>query len=677
MRHFISFQKKKALYLDPGAANNEALAHELNHELMAVGYVLTREAFERVASQSTDELELLHRELTAGLRRVVGGGGHEPIYRNFPQSVLALGYTEFVLNALIHYWSLGRWRPEDAGAIERELRLEPVNFKPVGLLNETAFNRIFTDLLYSEVSLSGFDKECVDWYLDHDGKLDFGRIRFKETAAYVGQRLLANAKGPLPIRSATTLLRIWSAHSGGDEGLKANTHFHNPSTRERMVLMATLEQCTDLEDSFKTHRGKWLRLLFYLHPMTADHAARYPKLASFAKRLRNEPKTLQTYNARVEALLEAKSPELFALLAERPGVYMRRLDHLVRVFGIEAVGPWLDLQPSFSQLVTVFSHFVGRDQASAGRAAVLAGQGKSELVTYGALEPLPSKLVERITKLVMTRLKTFTVDELAGPVFIDPSLYYTPLAINNRASSLSLDGKAIGATERYTEQATLRLYVHWKGRTDIDLSAFMISRKNEVVKVGWNASHVAGDFVVYSGDNTGLADKNAEYIDINTSKVPAEVEWIVVEARIFRGPSSFAGYEGDVHMGWMSRRHPEANKHWLPETLAHARVMTNEGSVAYLMAYHPSSKSIVHLDMSMGSERVSTAADAIRMRLFLERIARVKSDHKPTWDQLNQGHILELLAGKVVADERRAEIVFGPQTTAEQVSALMVRAQQR
>ena len=130
-------------------------------------------------------------------------------------------------------------------------------------------------------------------------------------------------------------------------------------------------------------------------------------------------------------------------------------------------------------------------------------------------------------------------------------------------------------------------------------------------------------------------------------------------------------------MGWMSRRHPEANKLWLPETLAHARVLTNEGSVAYLMAYHPWSQSIVHLDMSMGAERVSTAADAIRMRLFLERIASVKSDHSPSWERLNQGHILELLAGRVVRDEPRAEVVFGPQTTAEEVSALMVRAERR
>ena len=677
MRHFISFQKKKALFLEPGEAHNEALAHQLNHELMAVGYMLDEATFEQVAAQDRATLEALHRDLIAGIGRVVGTDGHEPIYRNFPQSVLALSYEQFVVNALVHYWTGGQWRPQDAEAMERELKVEPVDFKAVGLLSETAFNRIFTDLLYSEVSLSGFDKECVDWYLDQGGALEFGRVRFEETASYVGQRLLASATGALPIRRATTLLRIWAAHSGGDEGLEANTRFRNPSAPQRAVLMATLERCGDLEDSFKTYRGKWLRLLFFLHPMTPAHAARYPKLAELTDRLRNQPKTLQTFNARIEALIEAKDPELFTLLAKRPGAYMRRLDHLVRTFGIEAFEPWLALEPSFAQLVTVYGHFMGRDQARAGRAAVLAGQDKSELVTYKALEPLSSALVESITRRVLAQLRSFGVDELVGPAAIDHGLYFTPLATNNRASSLALDAKVIGTTERYPEQATLRMYVHWSGRSDIDLSAFMISTTNEVVKVGWNTRHLAGDYVVYSGDNTGLADKNAEYIDVNTTKLPASVEWIILEARIYRGPKSFAGYEGKVHIGWMSREFPEANTHWLPDTLEHAQVLTNTAKVAYLMAYHPRSQSIVYLDMSMGAAQVSTAQDAIRMRVFLEQIASVESEHSRGWERLNQGHILELLAGTVAEPGEHAEVHFGPETTAEQVSALMARAVRR
>jgi len=673
MRHFISFQKKKALYVQPGDADNTALAHELNHELMAVGYVLGKDAFDAVASLETEALCEVYRDLMEGIGRVVGDTGYEPIYRNFPQSVLAMQYEEFAFNALLHYWSCGTWRPEDAEHIRREFRLEAADYTPVGLLTKTKFDRIFHDLLYGQVSLSAFDKTCVDWYVDNGGPFDFSRIAFKETASYVGQRLLKSGADTLPVRRATTVLRIWSAYSGGDEGLKENTRFKNPTQRQRALLMRTLEQCTDLEDSFKSQRERWLRMLFLLHPNTAKHRERYPRLADHADRLRNRPKTLRTFNARVEMAIARKDPAVFELLARRRGAFMRRLDHLVRTFGVEAFEYWLQLEPQFAQLVTAYNHFSRRAEAHGSRGAVLASASRSEFVTYKALDPLPEPLVEHITTQLMARLRRFEVGELGGAVFVNPGLYYTPLATNTRASTLALDGnRAIGTSQRYTDGATLRLYVHWEGKSDIDLSGFSISRHNEVLKVGWNAAHRAANYIVYSGDNTGLSEKNAEYIDINTGLVPDSIEWIIVEARIFRGPESFAGYAGTAHMGWMSRAHPQAGQHWKPKTLEHAMVLSSDAKVAYLMAYHPRSKNIVFLDMSMGDARVSTPQDALVMRAFLERFVTVDEDRDEVpWDTLNQGHILELLAPALAPDAASAEIVFDEHTTAEQVGRLM------
>lgn len=661
MRHFIAFQKKKALYLQPGAATNEELAHALNHELMAVGFVLSQPAFALVGEQ----------------------GGYEPIYRGFPQSVLALSYREFLLNAIVHYWTGGAWRPEDADYLQREFGREPVSYREIGVLTESRFQQIFTDLLYSDISLSAFDKTCIDWYIEQGGAFDFARITFKETAAYVGQRLLAAELDRLPTRSATTVLRIWSAWSGGDEGLTANTRYKSPSVAHRRLLLATLDRCVDLEDSFKTHRERWLRLLFYLHPLAPAARQAYPTLGEYADRLRNHPATLRTWNSRVELAIAAKSPELFGLLAARPGAFMRRLDHLVRLFGIEAFLQWLALGPRFDQLVTVYNHFYGRAQDQGARGAVLASQAKSELVTYAAVAPLPAALVESIVARLLERLRNFTVAELQGPAYIDPGLYHTPLATNNRASSLTLDGKALGTTEVYAAQQTLRVYVHWEGPSDIDLSGFTISRANEVQKIGWNGAHRAGDYIVYSGDNTGLAAKNAEYLDINTAELPEDIDWIIVEARIFRGPPSFAGYEGKVHMGWMSRAAPRANKQWLPKTLERATVLRNEGTVAYLLAYHRASKRIVYLDMSMGSSAVSTAHDAIRMRGFLRGFVSFNEGDGGdggdghSWARLNQGHVLELLAPARAPTPVGAEFLFNEDTTAEQVSRLMKLAEPR
>ena len=95
MRHFLSFQKRKGLYIPKGTESNESLVHQINHELMKYGYVISKNLFDRLSTQNTDYLESLYNDLLTGIRKVTGGGGYEPIYRNFPQSVLELSYTEF------------------------------------------------------------------------------------------------------------------------------------------------------------------------------------------------------------------------------------------------------------------------------------------------------------------------------------------------------------------------------------------------------------------------------------------------------------------------------------------------------------------------------------------------------------------------------------------------------
>ena len=669
MRHFLSFQKRKGLYIPKGTESNESLVHQINHELMKYGYVISKNLFDRLSTQNTDYLESLYNDLLTGIRKVTGGGGYEPIYRNFPQSVLELSYTEFLINAIGHYWSFGTWRPEDKGYINREFKLETINYKEISLLEENEYNSIFTDLIYSNTSISAFDKKIIDWFLANNYKFNLSNIKFKEILAYVGQRLLDDVNiTTLSIKDATSILRIWSVYSGGDEGLKTNTKFKNPNARQTRVLLNTLNECTNLEESFKVHREKWLRVLFYLNPLTMKNMVKYNNLANYVKRLRNDPKSLKTFNSKVEALLNQKDESVMDLLKGKMGVFTRRLDHLVRLFGASAINIWLENEPNFNQLITAYNHFTERDKLQAGRGAVLASQDKSEVVTYDALEPLDVKLVAEIKDSILSKIQLMTNDTLSdSKVYIDRSLFYRPLGINNRASSLSLDGKGIGTVESIPPSNTIRLYVHWNNRTDIDLSALVITNDNMVAKVGWNGRHMLSTGIIYSGDNTGFSDKNAEYLDIVPSSLPKNIEWIITEARIYSGPRDYSGYNGGARAGWMLRNKPEANNHWLPETLEHSIVLDSKSSTSYLMALHIPTNSLVYLDLAMGNKNISTAEDAIEMRVYLDKFIVSDSD-EIQWDRLNQGHILSLLSKEVVDDVKGADLIFDENTTVEEVS---------
>lgn len=678
MKHFISFQKRKGLAIPMGTSgvDNTELALQINHELMRYGYLVTEKLLNRLSTQDSKFLQVVYNDLISGIRSITGDGGYEPIYRNFPQSVTAISYREFAINAIFHYWSYGNWRPEDVGYLKREFAIEAIKYKEISLIEESEFNSIFTDIIYSNNSISKFDKRIIDWFIDggYAKSFNFSNIGFKETMAYVGKRLVESDLTCLPTKDATAVLRIWSAYSDGDEGLKVNTKFKNPKSKQRALLMTTLDGCYNLEESFKIYREKWLKLLFYLNPSVSKNRLKYPNLEEYTDKLRNTPNVLKTFNSKIEKFLNDKDVLVLALLKTRMGTFTRRLDHTIRLFGLKAFKTWIENNPTTVQMIDAYNHFTDRDKEQAGRSVVLASQSKSEVTTYESLAPLDSKLVATIKEMLLHKLYRLTNSTLSdNKVYIDPLLYYRPLGINNRASSLSLDGKGIGTVESLPKGKVVRLYVHWDGRSDIDLSGLAIYSGNLVEKIGWNGSHHVDEAIVYSGDNTGYAEKNAEYLDIVTHKLSKTLEWIICEARIYSGPNLFSEYHGRVRAGWMLRDNPEQNNHWLPETLEHCIVLNAESKTAFLMAYHVPTNSVVYLDVAMGNSNVSGTEDALKLKMYLDKfIVSIDKEGEICWDKLNQGHLINLLSKNIVKDKKDADIVFDENTTVEEVTKYLV-----
>jgi len=628
MKHFISLIKRQGLNIEAGTSNNEALAHQINHELMNNGFILSKDLFDRLSTLDEVAMTAVYTDIKKGLDHVVGGDGYVPTYKGFPQSVLATYYSTYLINAMAYYWSYGYFLPNEVEGLEKEFGFETAKIKEVRLLENAEFDSIFTDIIYANNSISFFDKVIVDYFISQGATFKFTNIKFKEIAAYVGQRLLTDENVTiLPTKNATDILRIWAAYSGGDEGLKLNTKFKNPTSRQAKVLMRTLENCYNLEDAFKSRREMWLKLLFFLHPMAKKNAKRFNSVSTFTNKLRNTPNELKTFNSRIEELLANEDVAVFEVLKKAPGVFTRRLDHLVRVFGYRAIQEWFTVTPSVKNMITAFNHFTDRDKESAGRGAILADQTQSKVVTYDALAPLDTKIVGSIKESIMDALSNIKGSTLASKkIAIDAPLYYRPLDANNRASNLSLGGVVNGSVEKANVDQTIRLYVHWEGRDDIDLSAMLLTSNNDFIKVGWNGRHSAGTGALYSGDNTGNNAKNAEYIDITPSLLPTGTEWVICDANIYRGKQSYAAYQGSIKAGWMLRDKPEANENWLPKTLAQAQVLSSAGRIAYLMAYHVPTSSIVYLDMAIDASNVTTAADAVKMRIFLDRFVSLNND---------------------------------------------------
>jgi len=674
MKHFITFQKLKSLSIPKGMEANLHLAHAVNHELMNCGYVLSNEAFENLSSLSVESIQEVHTDISKGLRSVMGHQNHyEPIYTNFPKSVIDKDHSTLYLNAILHYWSHGTWRPTDLNTVKEYIGTVHTNYKEVGLLSEKEFQQLFLNILYSGTSISLFDKRCIDWYIDHDGEFDLSKISFQETKAYVGARLMDKKIEWLPTRNATNVLRIWSQYSGGDEGLKTPTRFKNPTVQQREVLLRTLDRCYNLEDSLKNKREQWLRLLHYLHPSTSSNRQTYPTITWFTERLRNNPKELRTINAQIEQGILESDDNVFVVLQRHPGQFMRRLDQLLRTFGESTLEHWWTCNPTFEQLVTIYNHFCKRDKTLNNRTAILANQSKSELVKYASLDPLPSEFVDQICNRLLEQMQLFSHPELIGhTVFLNPNTKFSPLLSNNRASNLSLSDKAIGEMEIIEPNTTLRMFVHWEGYSDIDLSGFTIAEDGTIKKYGWNGLYYSDEnpYIVYSGDNTGFAQYNAEYLDINISDIPEDIEWIITESRIYSGPATFSEYKNNVFMGWSTVETPFATPIWLPQLTEMVHTVSTESNVAILMAFHPKTKRLVHLDISLGMDNISTDSDAQTIVDFLNHRMSVDTNGRPP---LSQWDIIELLADSMVDQVEDATVNLST-ITSEYVHRLMSEA---
>lgn len=669
LRYFSSFAKMQALYIEHDFDNTPQsnLVEALEVALLPFGYTLAMDLRAALTYANEGVVGDVYNEIVGSLTEKLGDGGeYKMIYQSFPEGVRDMSQLDFVLNAIRYYRTNGAYEPKAVEGFKRTYAIELTDNKVIEAIDLPRFNQMFQDIVMSGTSISDFDKRVIDWGINEWGiTFPLYKIRFKETKAYIGKRMLETSS-PLITSSATDILRIYSAWSGGDEGLKENTRFVQPSNSQKAVLRDALEGCNDLEESFKLYREKWLRVLFYLNPF--KYAEDYPTLAKYADLIRNKPKQLRTFASYFDEYVKNKDRGIFVLLAKRRGYFMRSLDHLVRVFGVEAVDRFIETSPSGKQLIEVYNHFEGRGR-DGERTAILASSGASNVVNYKSLAPLDKELVKVIRERLFIEIK-----KKAGadntPVYIDRGLYYTPFARNNRASSFSLGNATTGKTEIASGKC-IRMFVLWEGRNDIDLSGMVMYTNGGVDKIGWNDRHTLSGGITYSGDNTGTQAKNAEYLDIMPEKLAeSNVEWVIVDANVYRGQSYANWNEGIVKAGWMERNNPEVNRTWFPKTVSNYMEIRSNAQNAYLMAFHVPTSSVVYMDVAKaGQSNVTNSADAIKMKTFLENSITLDDGAKEvSYEKINCGQLLNLYFANVVDNKEDAHIVFDDNTPSEEIS---------
>jgi hypothetical protein len=595
----------------------------LGQHLESLGFIPSKALFERLRTLPIEEVTRFYGEVTPILAEMVGAHRQfQPMYPDFPTQVMAASDLELYLNALAHYWGsfvadvtgqpgyiiLPSYPKTDRAPLQEETRL-----KVIDLGSKDDFERIFTGLIGANSSLSERDKSIVAWFVEEYGddllRLMPDTIPQKENLALLAGLLLKRTEPTflLPqLKTATDVLRVAAVMSGGDVSLAAPTKFRKFSRRERRFFLRALEGCNEIIEDMLRWKGYWVRLGEILHP--SEYKDRFPKVHEAFDVIRND-KPFATFNAKVEAGLIGKdiAPTL-KLLSQRPGIFARRLDHLLRLGGgFEAVDSFLLVTDRVATpvLLQVFHHFKTRAEERSLRAFFPKGNVAKVQVQEGALSPLPEDLTSRVAQGIREILvRRFASLPSLGKVRVDESLKSYLVPFSMRSASKSLRTITRGSRIDLPEGNTLRFFLWWKNgedRTDIDLSALFFSAEwKRLGLVSYFNMRESGFNCHHSGDIVDAPEGACEFIDLDRQAMLAKgIRYAVMCLNSFTSqpycnlPECFAG--------WMARVKPQSGEVFEARTVQDKIDLSSDTTVSLPVIIDLAESQVIWADVALRS----------------------------------------------------------------------------
>ena len=444
-------------------------------------------------------------------------------------------------------------------------------------------------LLARPDALSPQDGDDLVTLLDVQSRADLGwlpqEIPGRETKARVLAWLLAD--GPdttvpdAPVLDAvavrldtvTDVLRLLAVRSGGDAGLLEVPRF-GPVARplRRMLLTAVdrLDPATAAEE-MRRRRRLWIHAAERLHPFEQAH--RHPRAALAFAALRGTALggdrlsalvrdtavdltsldasgpavALRNWGGRVErALAGLDVPSAVALLSQRPGELVRRLDHLLRAATADTRDPD-EAERATEAVLRALPHAVTRVAPAVLLSALgeirtrTAGRGPATRVffpkggtarihvTDEQRAPLSTAVVRQVVDMLTGEILRRAASAEAVPLaVVDAALDGLIAPFTQRTASRSLVTLPRGSEIPVPEGRTLRLFLHWmesetSGRVDLDLSLAMYDAAWTYLGTCDYTNLRFADAAVHSGDLTSAPPPlgATEFADLDLERLAA------------------------------------------------------------------------------------------------------------------------------------------------------------
>lgn len=304
-------RKNKVMYFP---AYSSDITDRIRHSELAtllknvegLGYTLSVDLIDELLNVRKEDAFEFYTHLMRDLKALLEKPNYKPMYVNFPAEVMDMSSASLYINALMHYISGDiEQLPEN----ERSTLSDKIELKVINRGTESEFYEIISNLMGAKTSISDQDRAEIRHVLDSKGtdalKLIPNEMPFKENLVFVASYLIEKELAtPSDLkhhfRTATDVLRLITALSGGDVSLAENTKYRSFKRKERRFFLSLLNHTSsNLEEDMVRHAKRWIRIGEILHP--SEYKSRYLRTYIAFNKLRDNEK-IPTFNSEVERL---------------------------------------------------------------------------------------------------------------------------------------------------------------------------------------------------------------------------------------------------------------------------------------------------------------------------------------------------------------------------------------
>lgn len=634
----------KSLSAAAGEKNKQIVA-TMNKNIEVFGYTMSEALFDKLVHMKAKNREVVYDALVNGLKELTGADKvYNPMYPNFPESVMEKDDFELYFNAIVHYWSFGTLLPYE----EKKERVPLFNAAKVKVLEVGSFdglNDIFNNLCASKTSLSKSDVDDMIFILNSAKVTLPDEIPFKENTACICRLLVdtgVDTDGSLCkkyVKTATDVLRLVTAMSDGDVSLAENTKFRNLKRSERRIIMNLLAGCGNAAEDMNRYAGRWIRVGEKLHPGEFAKNERYTKVVRAFDVIRNDGK-IQSFAGKVDAAVASGNVNtVVSMLKKRPGEFARRIDFLLRTFDKDADRKAVIMgfasvakDVSSTVLLQVREHFINKlDGSDDMRVFFPKGNlARSYYIKNDKKETIPENAMKMVIAVCESALvNIYGNREFLGKVYIDEALknYTVPFSLRNAGKTMTAVSR--GSRIAIDDSAKIiRPFIWWTNTKDniidVDLSVAVFADDwNCLEHVSYNNLESDRFGICHSGDiiNGGPVDGEgaAEFIDLDIDKaLSAGARYAVFNVYNFSN-ENFSKME-HAAFGFMTRNDIKSGEIFEPSTVKQRIDLASATTTCIPVIFDLKERMFIWCDMALTADHVRAGYGGINVESNLPSV---------------------------------------------------------